>query len=427
MKNTIIEKNLLIHKTKHNIRRFTTTSKWLFLAVLIGIVVGVIGGSFGYLLQYVTTLRLSHPQLLLLLPVGAILIVAMYRLVLHTKDPGTNLVLSAIHSDDHLPLRMAPLIYISTILTHLVGGSAGREGAALQLGGCIGNALGRFFGLQEKEDRNIMIMCGMSAAFSALFGTPIAAAVFSMEVVSVGIMHYAAFLPCAISALIARAIADHFFGIASPYYDILHLPDFTLVSAIQVSILAILCGLLSMLFCVTLHETGKLYQRLFPNAYLRGFVGGSIVLLLSILVGSQTYNGTGTSMIHACMDGDMASGAFAIKIIFTALTLGCGYKGGEIVPTFFIGASFGSMFGNLLGFSPSLCAAIGMGALFCGVTNCPITSLLICFELFGFEGTPFFLLAIGFSYMVSGYYGLYSSQKIVYSKYKSNYIDKQAK
>ena len=141
----------------------------------------------------------------------------------------------------------------------------------------------------------------------------------------------------------------------------------------------------------------------------------------------QTYNGTGTSMISICMDGNISSLAFLLKILFTALTLGCGYKGGEIVPTFFIGAAFGSMFGNLIGFSPSLCAAIGMGAMFCGVTNSPITSLLICFELFGFEGTPFFLLAIGFSYTVSGYYSLYSSQKIVYSKYKSNFIDKNAK
>jgi H+/Cl- antiporter ClcA len=180
-----------------------------------------------------------------------------------------------------------------------------------------------------------------------------------------------------------------------------------------------------MLFCIALHQSGYFYQRFFTNPYLRAFVGGCVILVLTLAVGSQTYNGTGTSMIANCIQGEVNDWSFLLKIIFTALTLACGYKGGEIVPSFFIGAAFGSLFGNLLGFSPSLCAAVGMGALFCGVTNCPITSLLICFELFGLEGCPYFLLAIGFSYMVSGYYGLYSSQRIVYSKYKSNYIDKK--
>ena len=414
-------------KMQHNFQRGYNTSKWVVMAIMIGVIVGIISGIFGYFLQAVTTLRLHHGWLLLFLPVGGVVIVGMYQLVLKQKDPGTNLVLSAIQSDDHLPLRMAPLIFVSTILTHMVGGSAGREGAALQLGGSIGNAMGRFVKTEQKEDRHIMIMCGMSAAFSALFGTPIAAAVFSMEVVSVGIMHYAALLPCAISALIARVIAKYFFGISAPAYDILKTPAFDLVSALEISLLAILCGLVSILFCIVLRFAGKLYQQYLKNPYLRAFVGGSIVLVLTVLVGNQTYNGTGTAMIQKCIDGEISSAAFAIKIIFTALTLGCGYKGGEIVPTFFIGASFGCMFGNLIGFSPSLCAAVGMGALFCGVTNCPITSLLICFELFGFEATPFFLLAIGFSYTVSGYYGLYSSQKIVYSKYQSNYIDKQVR
>lgn len=427
MNKRMIDKKRIEGKILHDFKRGFSTSKHLVFALIIGISVGTIAGFFGFLLQKVTTLRLSDPRFLYLLPFGAVFIVGMYQFILKTKDPGTNLVISAVHSGDRLPLRMAPLIFISTIITHLAGGSAGREGAALQLGGSIGNAFGRLFHIEQKEDRNIMIMCGMSAAFSALFGTPIAAAVFSMEVISVGIMHYAALLPCAVASLIARAIASHFFGIAAPYYDILKTPGFTVSSAFKTSVLAMLCGLVSILFCIILHQMNHIFQTLFKNAYLRAFAGGCIVLLMTMVVGNQTYNGTGTDMISQCMNGEIHSAAFALKIFFTAITLACGYKGGEIVPSFFIGAAFGSMFGNLLGFSPSLCSAIGMGALFCGVTNCPITSLLICFELFGFEGTPYFLLAIGFSYMVSGYYGLYSSQKIVYSKYKSNYIDKQAK
>lgn len=421
----MIEKKVIIRKAKHDLKRIASSTKWLALATVIGLTVGVISGLFGYCLAYVTNLRLAQPKLLYLLPFGAVAIVGLYQLILHKKDPGTNLVLSAIHSDDHIPLRMAPLIFVSTIITHLAGGSAGREGAALQLGGSIGNAFGTYLGLKSKEDRNMVIMCGMSAAFSALFGTPMAAAIFSMEVVSVGIMHYAALLPCAVSALIARAIALYVFGIQAPSYDILKVPSFTLLSAVEISIFALLCGVLSIIFCILLHQSGRLSQKLFKNPYIRAFVGGCTILVLTLLVGNQTYNGTGTSMIQQCINGEIHSAAFLIKMIFTAITLACGYKGGEIIPTFFIGSSFGCMFGNLLGFSPSLCAAVGMGALFCGVTNCPITSLLICFELFGFEATPFFLLAIGFSYMVSGYYGLYSSQKIVYSKYKSNYIDKK--
>jgi H+/Cl- antiporter ClcA len=416
----------ILHKSRHNLKRTLSTVKWILGAIIIGIIVGFVSGAFGYCLQWVTQLRLLHPRLLLLLPFGAMVIVGLYQLLLHQKDPGTNLVLSAIHSDDEIPLQMAPLIFISTVITHLVGGSAGREGAALQLGGSIGNAFGHHLGFTSKDDRHIMIMCGMSAAFSALFGTPLAAAVFSMEVVSVGIMHYAALLPCTISALIARAVASEIFHIAAPSYEILDLPEFQLTSALVVSLLAILCGLVSILFCVMLHQTGHLYQKFLKSPYLRAFAGGCIILLLTIAVGSQTYNGTGAAMIAACIRGEISDGTFLLKMIFTAATLACGYKGGEIVPSFFIGAAFGSLFGNLAGFSPSLCAALGMGALFCGVTNCPITSLLICFELFGLQGAPYFLIAISFSYTVSGYFGLYSSQKIVYSKYKSNYIDKQA-
>lgn len=423
----MLDKKVLKKKFLHNVNRSSSTFRWIICSICTGTVVGFVAGIFGYLLHLVTDFRLENPRLLYLLPIGSVIIVAMYRWVLKNKDPGTNLVLSAIHSDDSIPLRMAPLIFVSTILTHAVGGSAGREGAALQLGGSIGNAIGRFLGLRQKEDRNILIMCGMSAAFSALFGTPIAATIFSMEVVSVGIMHYAALLPCAIASLIGRTIARYLFHINAPVYNILEMPGFTVITAVKISVFAVLCGAVSILFCVVLHQSNHFAQKIFQNPYVRAFAGGCLLLLMTLLCGKQTYNGTGTDMIQHCIDGANSSWAFAIKMIFTAVTLACGYKGGEIVPTFFIGAALGSTFGNFIGFSPSLCAAVGMGALFCGVTNCPITSLLICFELFGFEGTPFFLLAIGFSYMVSGYYGLYSSQKIVYSKYKSNYINKQAK
>lgn len=414
----------ILRKIRHNKQRLFTTVKWVIFAVITGCSVGFAAALFSLCLNYVTEFRLAHPVILLLLPAGAAGIVAMYRLILREKDPGTNLILSAIHSGDDIPLRMAPLISVATVFTHLVGGSAGREGAALQLGGSLGSSLGQWFGF-GKNDRHIMIMCGMSAAFSALFGTPLAAAVFSMEVVSVGIMHYAALLPCAISALIARSIASAF-SLPSPFYDLGDIPSFSLLPAVKVCILAALCGLLSILFCILLHQSQHLFQKYLKNPYMRAFIGGSIVLILTLCTGSQTYNGAGTDTIALCMEGSVGWETFLMKMLFTAVTLAAGYKGGEIVPTFFVGASFGCLFGNIIGFSPALCAAAGMGALFCGVTNAPLTSLLICMELFGTKGMPYFLLAIAFSYMVSGYYGLYNSQKIVYSKYKSDFINKQA-
>lgn len=416
-------KDITKHKIKHNLNRAKTSVKWVIFAILSGIVVGLTGTFFYFGMSVVTLMRLKNPWLIFLLPIGGLIIVGSYKLLHDEKDTGTNLVLSAIHSGDELPLRMAPLIFISTLITHLFGGSAGREGAALQLGGSIGNGIGRLFHFDEK-DKHIMIMCGMSAAFSALFGTPMAAAIFSMEVVSVGIMHYAALVPCVISSLIANAIAVSF-GVSKESFFIDHIPAFTVGSAVQISLLAILCALVSILFCILLHQSEQLYKKFFKNPYIRVFVGGCIVIILTLFVGSQNYNGTGMSIIEQCMDGSVRPEVFLLKMLFTAATLGAGFKGGEIVPTFCTGAAFGCLFGNLLGFSPTLCTAVGMTAMFCGVTNCPITSLLISFELFGYDGMPYFLLAIAFSYMLSGYYGLYHSQKIIYSKYKTNYINKK--
>lgn len=413
---------MMKHKINHNLHRAIVSVKWVIFAVIVGGIVGLCGTAFYFALSFVTVLRTQNSWLIFLLPAGGLAIVALYRLLHNENDTGTNLVLSAIHSNDELPLKMAPLIFVSTLITHLFGGSAGREGAALQMGGSIGNALGKLFRFDEK-DKHVMIMCGMSAAFSALFGTPMAAAILPMEIVSVGVMYYIALVPCVISSLVAHGIA-YSFGVSNELFTIGNIPAFRIMSAVKISVLAVLCALVSILFCVLLHQSEELYKRFFKNAYLRAFIGGCIIIVLTLLVGNQNYNGTGINIIEQCMNGTVRPEAFLLKMIFTALTLGAGYKGGEIVPSFFTGAAFGCLFGNLLGFSPTLCTAVGMTAVFCGVTNCPITSLLISFELFGYDGMPYFLLAIAFSYMLSGYFGLYRSQKIVYSKYKTNYINK---
>ena len=416
--------DVIKHKIKHNTQRFITSMKWIIFSILSGLIIGGIGSAFYGCIKMVTELRMEHLWLLYLLPLGGIVIVGLYRLLKDENDTVTNLVLSAIHSNEEIPLRMAPLIFISTVITHLFGGSAGREGAALQIGGSIGGAIGRLFRFNEK-DKHIMIMCGMSAAFTALFGTPMAAAVFSIEVVSVGIMHYSALVPCVISALVAKGTASYF-GIEAETFLLEHLPAFSLKNAVLTALLAILGALVSILFCIVLHQTDHLYKKFFPNRYVRIVTGGCIVIALTLLCGNRDYNGSGVAIIEHCMNGEaVVPWAFLLKIIFTAATLGAGYKGGEIVPSFFIGATFGYTFGNLIGFSPSLCTAVGMLSVFCGVTNCPITSLLISFELFGYAGMPFFLLSTALSYMLSGYYGLYLSQKIIYSKYKTEYINRK--
>ena len=238
-------------------------------------------------------------------------------------------------------------------------------------------------------------------------------------------MQYSALVPCVIASLSAFSIAQAF-GVSQELFLVEHVPNLTIFSAGKVTILAVLCAVLSIVLCVMMHQTELVYKKLFKNPYLRIVVGGCLIIVLTLLVGDQTYNGSGMDIIEACVEGTMIPEAFLLKMIFTALTIGAGYKGGEIVPSFFIGAAFGSLFGNLIGFSPSLCAAVGMTSLFCGVTNCPITSLLISFELFGYEGMPYYLLAVAFSYMLSGYYGLYSSQRIMYSKYRTKYINRQS-
>lgn len=426
-----MDANYLKHKLHHDSNRLLSILKWIAFACLVGTILGAVGTLFCLGMNLVTSLRLNFPAFLLLLPIGAIIIRLLYAAFrkknITTSATGTNLVLTAIQSQEEIPLRVAPLIFVSTIFSHLVGASVGREGAALQMGGSIGSAIGRLFHFKE-QDKHTLIMCGMSAAFSAVFGTPMTAAVFSMEVVSVGIMHYAALVPCVISAFIARAIARRF-GIADAHFILSKIPAFSVKTALITVAFAAICGIFSMLFCILLRKSEELSEAKIKNPYLRAFIFGGIVLIFTILIGDETYSGTGINLIERALAGDaLTSYAFLLKIIFTVLSIVAGYRGGEIVPSFCIGATLGTLFGQLCGFpteSNILLAAIGLGAFFCGVTNCPITSLLLCLELFGMDAMPYFLLAVAISYMISGYYGLYSSQKILYSKYRSNYINKR--
>lgn len=228
---------LIIHKISRNIHTFV---RWGLLAVATGLVVGGFSTLFATCLRLVTEFRGPRPWMIFFLPLAGIFIVFLYGIFQYKNDKGTNMVLSTIHAETELPFKMAPLIFISTVITHLFGGSAGREGAALQLGGSIGNHLGRLFHLDER-DRRILVMCGMSAAFSAIFGTPIAAVVFAMEVVSVGVMYYAALVPCVFASLIAFKVANHM-GIGPDVFHLLDVPAFQLLPSIKIILLAMQIG-----------------------------------------------------------------------------------------------------------------------------------------------------------------------------------------
>ena len=409
-------------KIRHQVIMFL---KWSLISVITGLIVGAFSTLFAFIMNIMTEYRQQNDYMLYFLPLGGIVTVFLYSAFNYKNDKGTNLVLSTIHAKSEIPLKMAPLIFITTIITHVFGGSAGREGAALQLGGSIGNQIGRTLKLSE-ADKRVVVLCGMSAAFSALFGTPMAAAIFSLEVVSVGVMYYAALLPCVFSSIIATCFAK-VSGIRETDFAVVEFPELNIINALEIVLLAVICAVVSILFIIILHSTGDLFRKYLKNPYVRITLAGCAIVALSLLLGTRDYNGAGMDVIARAVNGEAVPYAFVLKIIFTAITIEAGFRGGEIVPSFFIGATLGCTFGSLIGFSPSVCAAVGLIALFCGVTNCPITSLLISFELFGAGGVPFFLIAVAVSYFMSGYYGLYKDQTIVYSKYRAKFLNRKAK
>lgn len=396
---------------------------WAVISCVTGALIGVVGAGFSYAMSYTTGLREQHPWMIWFLPAIGLVIAFLYHF--HAEDrQGTNLVLASIRKEAEIPVSMAISIFFSTVLTHMFGGSAGREGAALQLGGSLSAQFGRWMRMNE-DDRHILTMCGMSACFAALFGTPVAAAVFCIEVISVGVMYYAALVPCMIAS-VSAAVTASLLGIHAESFTIPVISGIDIVTVLRVLVLGILCALVSILFCRTMHFAGFLGQKI-KNRYLRIVIGGVIVVAVTTLLGTQMYSGAGMDVVAEALSGTARPESFLLKLLLTAVTLGFGYKGGEIVPSFFVGATFGCVAGGLLGLDPGFGAAIGLAAVFCGVTNCPLSALLMAAELFGVGNLCYFFIAIAVSYQLSGYYGLYSKQKIMYSKYKPEFINIHAK
>lgn len=397
--------------------------RWTAISIVMGTVCGLIGTAFGYGVIYAQRLFKTHSFMLYLMPVAGVLIVLLHQMFHELGNRGTNLILESISSDERIPMATLPCIFISTILSQAVGASAGKEGAALQIGGCIGNYFGDVFHMDER-DKKVMIMSGMSGCFGAIFGTPLAAAMFGIEVISIGVAYYAALVPCVFASFIGAQISGAL-GLHGESFLILHIPKFSLVPALYTVGLGLTCALLSVCFCILLHETQHLYKNKIGNVYVRILVAAGLSIALALIF-ERDYCGAGFNLVEKAVDGESAYLGFLLKMIFTAVALGGGFKGGEIVPTLAVGASFGCTFGLLTGFEPSLCAAAGMLATFVGVTNCPIATMFLGFELFGFEAMPYFAVAVAISFTLSGYYGLYSGQKFTYSKTKAEFINRKA-
>ncbi|MDO4618504.1 MAG: chloride channel protein [Clostridia bacterium] len=389
--------------------------KWIVISSLLGLLGGVLGSVFHISVEKATHLRVNNTWVIFLLPIGGVLITYLYRLFRSKGNIDTNRVLDSARDGKKVPIIMLPLIFVSTVITHLLGGSAGREGAALQLGGSMGYNVGKLLRLNER-DMHTIVLAGLAGVFSALFGTPLTAAVFAIEVVNVGKFSYWGMFPCIISALVAYNVSLAF-GIEPVKFALTTVELLTFSVAIKVILLALLCAIVSILFIKSIHYAEKYMEKFLKNPYFRAFIGGAVLIALTILAGNQDYNGAGMNIIERAMSGDARYEAFLMKIIFTAITIASGFKGGEIVPTFFIGSTFGCVAGGILGLNPGFSAAVGFVALFCGVVNCPIASIILSVEVFGSEGLLLFALASAVSFLLSGRFSLYKSQKIIYAKF----------
>ena len=395
-----------------------TLLKWMVLGGVIGLVGGIIGSLFHIGVDTATQVRLAHSWVLYLMPVGGLAIVGLYRLT-KTEGKGTNDVIASVHFGEQVPGLLVPVIFVSTVITHLCGGSAGREGAALQIGGGIGYQAGRLLRLGEK-DLPLATLCGMSGVFAALFGTPLTATVFALEVISVGVLYYAGLVPCLTAALTGYLVSV-LMGVPPTRFTVT-VPGLEVRTMLLVMVLALLCAVVSILFCRGLHGVEHLLKRTLKNPYLRVAVGAAVLIGLTLLTNGD-YNGAGMEVISRAIAGQADPWAWVWKLLFTAITIGCGFKGGEVVPSFFVGAAFGCVAAGWLGLPAGFGAAMGLVSVFCGAVNCPLASIILSVELFGSGDLLYFAMACSISYLISGYCGLYSSQTILYSKLRAEFIN----
>ncbi|MCA9835161.1 MAG: chloride channel protein [Thermomicrobiales bacterium] len=399
---------------------------WVFWSSILAVVVGAASGlaSAGLLvaLNHATDFQTEHGWMLFGLPFAGIVIAWAYSGYGSNAARGNNLLLDQIHAADEvnrIPLRMLPLVLVSTILTHLFGGSAGREGTAVQMGGAIAGWCARALHLSVDHLR-VMLMCGISGGFSGVFGTPMAGTVFSMEVVAIGSMRYDALIPCLVAAILADLVVQGV-GVHHGIYTVASgFPDLSIHVIASVTVAAVAFGLASLLFAEATAFVEHQARSLIENPVLRTFTGGIVIVIVTLLLGTRDYNGLSLPLLNACFAGDsIPTFAFLIKLLLTALTLGVGFKGGEVTPLFVIGATLGAVLAGFLGMPQDTLAALGFVAVFAAAANTPIACVVMGAELFGIGGNSIILfgIAVFVAYTISGHHGIYHSQRILTSKY----------
>ena len=396
----------------------TTFVKWSLFGLMMGLIGGLLGAGFHHALHFVTHLRTEHFWLIFLLPIGGHLTVGIYTVFRQRSNRGTNEIIDAVLEGKGVSPLVAPVIFLSTALTHLFGGSAGREGAALQIGGSTASILAKGLKLNP-HDRRVLILSGMSAVFAGLFGTPLTATLFCMEFVSVGTLFSPALLPGYLAAYTASRVSG-LLGVHAEGLLLETITAVTLQNSWRFVVLAVLLSLVGIAMCWVFHKAEHLASHSAKNPWHRIAIGGAIIAVLTLVVGDQRYNGAGMDMALAAVEGHADWYDFALKMLFTAITLGAGFKGGEIVPTFCIGATFGCVVGGLLGLDAGLCGALGLVGLFCCATNSPFASIVLSIEMFGSANVHLFALVCVICFVLSGHSGLYSSQMHIFRKTSTN-------
>jgi len=385
--------------------------RWSILAIIIGVLTGSLSAFFLTTLDWVTNYREQHSWIITLLPLAGLLIGLSYHYWGESVVKGNNLLLEEFHSPKKvIPFRMVPLVLAGTLLTHLFGGSAGREGTAVQMGGAIADRFSHWFEF-TKEDRKILLIMGISAGFASVFGTPLAGAVFALEVMILGRIRYEAILP----AFLVAAIADYTclaWHVTHTQYTIPYVPELSPLTLAWTLFTGIIFGLTALLFSKTTHFWSKLFTTRIQFPPLRPFVGGIVIAMAVYVLGTTQYIGLGIPTIQAAFDSNLASYDFILKLLFTAFTLGAGFKGGEVTPLFFIGATLGNALFWFVPLPIALLAGMGFVAVFSGATNTPIACTLMGIELFGVESGIYIAIACVTAYLFSGHTGIYSAQII---------------
>ena len=389
--------------------------KLLLLVLISSSVIGLVIGSFLFLLAAVTNLRLENDWLVFLGPSIALLTVFMYRKYGKRSELGNNLLIDSIHEEHKIPLRMSVLTYGFTLLSHLAGASVGREGTGVQIGGTIGAKVGDYLKLNEDE-RKILTKAGISAGFGSIFGTPLGGAFFGLEMTSIGKIRYEAVIPCLISSAMANLVCS-LLPVRHSSYEIGSLPAFSIKLLLVVMAGALLFGLTGRLFAKAVVVVKGFYAKVIKNDLLRAFAGSLIVMLILLIPFMSNYSGLGLALIERGFEGTASFFDPAMKFILTVLSLGAGFQGGEATPLFAIGASLGGFLGSTTGISPALLAGLGLIGVFGSATNTPLTTIILGVELFGTAGLPYYILTAVIGYYAMGHNSIYSSQRVLASKH----------